>query len=106
MGRRKKAVKKVAKRVKYVVAKVFKCLFCNHDKSVVCSMDNKSMTGLLRCTVCDAKFQTQINSLSEPIDLFTEWLDDTTEAQAKAASGNASKGLRDSFAGDDFVDEE
>lgn len=81
MGRRKKAVKKVVKRKKYAVAKVFKCLFCNHDKSVACKMDTHSMTGELQCSICDAKYQTQINSLSEPIDIFTEWLDETSNLQ-------------------------
>ena len=76
MGRRKKAMKKVSKTKRAVLAKSFKCLFCHHDKSVNCKMDNKSMTGALQCTICDAKFQTQINSLSEPIDVFTEWIDE------------------------------
>ncbi len=79
------------KRIKYVVAKTFKCLFCNHEKSVSCSMDVKSMSGYLKCSVCDAKFQTQINSLTEPIDIFTEWLDETTEVQAKIANNMLNK---------------
>lgn len=74
-------MKKVVKRKKYAVAKVFKCLFCNHDQSVACKLDTRSMTGELQCSICDAKFQTQINSLSEPIDIFTEWLDETSNLQ-------------------------
>jgi transcription elongation factor Elf1 len=85
MGRRKKAVKKVVKRKKYAVAKVFKCLFCNHEKSVNCQMNTSSMTGELLCGMCGAKFVTSINTLSEPIDIFTEWLDDTSDLQAKTA---------------------
>ena len=46
-------------------------------------MDLKSMTGSLQCGVCDAKFQTNINSLSEQIDVFTEWLDEASEIQAQ-----------------------
>ena len=46
-------------------------------------MDTHSMTGELRCGVCDAKYETQINSLSEPIDIFTEWLDETSNLQAE-----------------------
>jgi len=41
------------------------------------------MTGQLLCSVCDAKYQTRIHSLTEPIDVFTEWLDETADAQAK-----------------------
>jgi transcription elongation factor Elf1 len=45
MGRRK-AAKKVVKKKKASVARVFKCLFCNHQDVVSCQMDMKSMTGL------------------------------------------------------------
>ncbi len=85
MGRRKKAAKKVVKKKRPIVSKVFKCLFCNHDKSVACTLDTKSMTGQLTCSVCDAKYQTRIHSLTEPIDVFTEWLDETADAQNKVA---------------------
>jgi transcription elongation factor Elf1 len=84
MGRRKAPAKKVVKRVKREVPTIFKCLFCNHDKSVNCKLDMRSMTGSLHCSVCDAKFQTNINSLSEKIDVFTEWLDEASEIQAQA----------------------
>lgn len=83
MGRRKKAVKKVVKKKKFALSKVFKCIFCNHDQSVQCKMDSRSMIGELNCSICDAKFQTQINTLSEPIDVFTEWLDETSNLQAE-----------------------
>lgn len=85
MGRRKKAAKKVVKKKRPTVSKVFKCLFCNHEKSVTCSLDSKSMTGQLTCGVCSATYQTRIHSLTEPIDVFTEWLDDTVDAQAKVS---------------------
>lgn len=85
MGRRKKAAKKVVKKKRPIVSKVFKCLFCNQDKSVGCTLDTKSMTGQLTCNVCDAKYQTRIHALTEPIDVFTEWLDETADAQNKVA---------------------
>jgi transcription elongation factor Elf1 len=84
MARRKKAAKKVIKKKKYTVAKVFKCIFCNHDKSVTCALDTKTMTGQLVCSICEAKFETKINSLTDPVDVFTEWLDETSENQVKA----------------------
>lgn len=85
MGKRRRAAKKVVKKVRPTVAKVFKCLFCNHDGAVHCSIDIRSMTGKLECSVCGAKFQTQTNTLTEPIDIFTEWLDETADLQANAA---------------------
>ena len=44
------------------------------------------MTGDLHCSICDAKFQTQINTLTEPIDIFTEWLDEASEMQAQSTN--------------------
>ncbi len=46
------------------------------------------MTGELLCTICDAKYQTQINSLTEPIDVFTDWLDETVEKQKNETKKN------------------
>lgn len=87
MGRRK-AAKKVVKKVKLTVAKVFKCLFCNREDAVTCSLDHKAMIGELVCRVCNAKFQTSITSLTEPIDVFSEWLDETSAEQAELIQRN------------------
>jgi transcription elongation factor Elf1 len=94
MGKRRRAAKKVVKKVRPTVAKVFKCLFCNHDGAVQCQIDNRSMTGKLECTVCGAQFQTQTNTLTEPIDIFTEWLDETAEMQEQAAKNALTRGNR------------
>jgi transcription elongation factor Elf1 len=48
-------------------------------------LDYRSMTGSLQCGVCNAKFHTTINKLTEPIDVFTEWLDESADAQNRAA---------------------
>lgn len=95
MGRRKKAAKKAVKKAKKVVATVFKCLFCNHDEAVSCKMDDASMTGTLKCRVCDSQYRSTINSLSEPIDVYSEWLDETDERQREGLS------RRDVDGGDD-----
>lgn len=91
MGKRRRAAKKVVKKVRQTVAKVFKCLFCNHDGAVTCQIDTRSMTGKLECSICGAKFQTSINTLTEPIDIFTEWLDETADLQAETAKGLVSR---------------
>lgn len=85
MGKRRRAAKKVVKKARPTVAKVFKCIFCNHDGSVNCKIDIRSMTGKLECTVCGAKYETSTNALTEPIDIFTEWLDSTAERQEEVA---------------------
>ena len=81
MGRRKKAAKKIVQKKKHVVPTQFKCLFCNSEGSVACKLSLSSMVGQLQCRVCDARFETQINSLTDPIDVFSEWLDEAEELQ-------------------------
>ena len=110
MGRRKKAAKVVKKKVRHEVDTVFKCLFCNHEKSVVCKLNLSSMIGDLVCRICDAKFETQINSLTDPIDVFSEWLDEAQDIQDEEMR-RQKQGLPSQstgFVGDgaDYVDDE
>jgi transcription elongation factor Elf1 len=100
MGRRKKAAKKVVKKKRALVSKVFKCLFCSHEKSIVSKIDLKNRTGELECIVCGAKFQSKVNTLTEPIDLYHEWLD---KAREKQAEENRSAGVQRDYP-EDFHD--
>ena len=79
MGRRKASQKKLKKK-RPTVATVFKCLFCNHERSVECTLKHKEKIGLLKCRICGEEYQTRIHYLSEPIDVYSEWLDATDEA--------------------------
>lgn len=49
-------------------------------------MDNKAGVGSLTCRLCAASYQMPIHHLHEPIDVFSEWLDDC-EAAANGRSG-------------------
>ena len=51
------------------------------EDAVTCQLDQKNMTGELTCRGCESNFQTTISTLTEPIDVFSEWLDETTEKQ-------------------------
>jgi transcription elongation factor Elf1 len=54
---------------------------------VECKIDlRKSRTGVLQCTVCHAKFERPVNELTQPIDLYHRWLDETAAAQEKESS--------------------
>mgnify|MGYP003476774190 CR=1 FL=1 len=44
-------------------------------------MDFKAGVGSLMCRLCGAPFQMPIHHLHEPIDVFTEWLDDCEAAK-------------------------
>jgi transcription elongation factor Elf1 len=51
------------------------------DDTVECTMDHKKGLGKLDCRVCAAQYQMPIHHLTEPIDVFSEWLDDCEAAQ-------------------------
>ena len=89
MGRRKKSSSpKKAKRAKPTVPTQFKCPFCAHEGSVEATMDRDQDIGSLECRVCGATYSCSITYLSEPIDVFSEWIDQC-EAEAEANDGDA-----------------
>ena len=73
------------------LAKRFKCPFCTAEEAVECKMDQKRGTGSLACRLCGASFQMPIHHLHEPIDVFSEWLDEC-EAVARQSSGGGDMG--------------
>mmetsp|Transcript_5441 Transcript_5441/g.8031 ORF Transcript_5441/g.8031 Transcript_5441/m.8031 type:complete len:126 (+) Transcript_5441:24-401(+) len=80
MGRRKsKAVVRKPKRGK--VATIFDCPFCNEVESVKVYIDQSNQTGNISCRECLASYSTKIHKLSAPIDVFTEWIDESLAAQ-------------------------
>ncbi|MEL7341051.1 MAG: transcription elongation factor 1 family protein [Bacteroidota bacterium] len=86
MGRRRKAAKKVVKKKKATIPKQFKCPFCNHERSVKCTMDWESKVGELKCGVCGANFQASINYLSEPVDVYSDWIDACESENAESGA--------------------
>mmetsp|Transcript_684 Transcript_684/g.1656 ORF Transcript_684/g.1656 Transcript_684/m.1656 type:complete len:169 (-) Transcript_684:126-632(-) len=92
MGRRaKKAPVQTKKRP--TLAKRFKCPFCSNENAVECKMDFKAGTGALACRLCGASYQMPIHHLHEPVDVFSEWLDDCeAAAQGKTSSGDVGGG--------------
>lgn len=67
----------------------FQCLFCNHENSVSVSIEKKSGVGNLQCKVCGQTFQTNINYLSAPVDVYADWIDACDAVAKEAAKGNA-----------------
>ncbi|KZS99234.1 Elf1-domain-containing protein [Sistotremastrum niveocremeum HHB9708] len=87
MGKRKKSSRKPqASRRKEPLETSFTCLFCHHDKSVSVKIDRKEGTGFLSCKVCGQTYQSKINHLTEPVDVFAEWMDaaDNVNAETEA----------------------
>lgn len=58
----------------------FNCPFCNSNKTVYCSMDRETNQGTVSCVACNEGFVSKIHNLSEPIDVYHDWLDEC-EAQ-------------------------
>mmetsp|Transcript_16664 Transcript_16664/g.16094 ORF Transcript_16664/g.16094 Transcript_16664/m.16094 type:complete len:163 (-) Transcript_16664:593-1081(-) len=80
MGRRaKKAPVQTKKRQS--LARRFKCPFCANENAVECKMDNRAGVGSLACRLCGASYQMPIHHLHEPVDVFSEWLDDCEAAE-------------------------
>jgi len=53
----------------------FNCPFCNHEKSCDVKMDRPRNIGSISCRVCAEDYQTSITYLSEPIDVYSDWID-------------------------------
>jgi len=84
MGKRKKSSRGPQKKQKQVLPTNFPCLFCNHEKSISVKLDKKAGIGELSCKICGQQFQTGINYLSAPVDVYSDWID-ACDAVAKDA---------------------
>mmetsp|Transcript_23346 Transcript_23346/g.53763 ORF Transcript_23346/g.53763 Transcript_23346/m.53763 type:complete len:111 (-) Transcript_23346:90-422(-) len=81
MGKRKTAKKQQKKeRPKVMGAGQFDCPSCNHAGSIKVSILKKEKVGKCTCTVCGTSYATPITSLSEPIDIYCEWIDECEKA--------------------------
>ncbi|KAF9652869.1 Elf1-domain-containing protein [Thelephora ganbajun] len=85
MGKRKKSSRKpTGPKKKVPLDTTFTCLFCHHDNSVNIRVDRKEGVALLVCKVCDQRYQSKVNHLTEPIDIYSEWIDAADAAQNEA----------------------
>ncbi|KAH8725214.1 transcription elongation factor Elf1 like-domain-containing protein [Phaeosphaeriaceae sp. PMI808] len=92
MGKRKSSSKPQGPKRKEKLPTTFQCLFCNHEKSVSVSIEKKSGVGNLQCKVCGQTFQTNINYLSAPVDVYADWIDACDAVAKEAAQGRAATG--------------
>lgn len=101
MGKRKAAAKPV-KKVKQKLDVTFRCLFCNHEKSVICTLDKRNSIGDLHCKICGQTFQTAINSLSQPVDVYSDWIDACEDlAEEVDDQGEDAENDEDEYSDDD-----
>uniref|UniRef100_A0A1I7ZZH3 Transcription elongation factor 1 homolog n=1 Tax=Steinernema glaseri TaxID=37863 RepID=A0A1I7ZZH3_9BILA len=78
---RRKPLKKVAqKKEMEKLATLFNCPFCQREHVCSVKMDRKMDIGHIKCDICLEDFQTKIHHLSEPIDVYNDWIDACEEA--------------------------
>mmetsp|Transcript_8237 Transcript_8237/g.10786 ORF Transcript_8237/g.10786 Transcript_8237/m.10786 type:complete len:147 (+) Transcript_8237:84-524(+) len=105
MGRRaKKAPVQTKKKVK--LSKRFKCPFCANEDTVECKMDFKMSIGSLNCRLCAANYQMPIHHLHEPVDVFSEWLDDCEAAANPRAAAAVAGGIAEPRYNDEIEDDD
>ncbi|XP_062178898.1 uncharacterized protein LOC133883565 [Phragmites australis] len=60
----------------------FRCPSCRHADSVECRIDIKGKAAEASCWACGASYAAGANSLTEPIDVYGEWIDACERARA------------------------
>ena len=110
-------------RQREALATSFKCVFCNHETSVSVKIDKKAGVGNLNCKSCGQSFQTGTTYLSQPVDVYSDWIDacdavakDTAtsnptqptfrQPQAAASRGGLAPNEKPSAEDDGFIDDD
>ena len=62
-----------------------------YEKCVAAKMDYDKETGTLECRVCAATYTATINYLSEPVDVFSEWIDQCEAEDEERAKRDAAR---------------
>ncbi|CAH0556708.1 unnamed protein product [Brassicogethes aeneus] len=76
MGRRKSSRKPPQRRKNIEALDIcFDCPFCNHEKSCEVKMDKGRNAAKTSCRICMEDYQASINMLSEPLDVYNDWID-------------------------------
>ncbi|TVU12429.1 hypothetical protein EJB05_46073, partial [Eragrostis curvula] len=78
MGKRKsRSAKSAAPKKKLPkLDKVFTCPFCSHPGSVECRIEPELEIAEASCGICEESYSTTAHSLTEPIDVYAEWIDE------------------------------
>jgi len=72
---------------------VFRCPICKRGESVECRIDPKRKAAEASCWACEASYATAADALTEPIDVYSEWIDERRRA-------NEGGGVRRDYDGD------
>ncbi|KAI4977061.1 transcription elongation factor 1 homolog [Hordeum vulgare subsp. vulgare] len=77
MAKRKSMSSKMASRKKPApkLETTFCCPFCNHPGGVSCTIDLKLYVASAVCYVCQEAYHTTAHHLTEPVDIYHDWID-------------------------------
>eukprot|EP01069_Polyplicarium_translucidae_P007373 Polyplicarium_translucidae@DN3099_c0_g3_i3.p2 len=75
------------------LAAAFDCPFCGHCRCVDAKLEKKRALGTLACRICSASYSMRVSPLTEPIDLFSDWID-RCEEENKDVNKNKSASQR------------
>ncbi|GMJ08380.1 hypothetical protein HRI_004507200 [Hibiscus trionum] len=76
MRKRKSRAKPAPKKRMDKLDTGFSCPFCNHGTGVECRVDMENLIGEASCRICQGSFSSVITALTEPIDIYSEWIDE------------------------------
>ncbi|KAL4180391.1 hypothetical protein AMTRI_Chr13g125010 [Amborella trichopoda] len=76
MGKRKSRTKPLPMKKLSKLDTIFCCPFNNLAVSAGCRIDRKEAI----CRICEGVFTAKIHALTEPIDIYSEWLDAPTNS--------------------------
>ena len=99
MGKRKSKAR-VMKKARSSVDTVFDCPFCAHKQTVECKMNFNTNLGNIKCRVCAVTFQCDIHHLSDPIDVYSDWIDSCESINKQTAKDRSTVQREDEEAED------
>lgn len=75
---------------------------------MICTLDKKNLLGELHCKICGQTFQTAIHGLSQPVDVYSDWIDaceDLAEEAEKNGHDNGGHDEDDVYSDEDGDDD-
>lgn len=73
---KKKTKQKVIKVKIPTISTTFDCGFCYVKKSIQVKILKKELIAKLKCANCGTEWQCKANPLTEPIDVYSMWIDE------------------------------
>ena len=81
----------------------FVCPFCGHPDAVGCLIDLKHRFARASCRICQESYATRANALTEPVDVYSEWIDACVDANEGVAHRRCRPRLADAGVHEDDV---